>query len=74
MEQSGMLVQEIRPSDRQISNAPCRIVFEPWPFDGNEFTLRAAGSLVVARHYPSPQELLTAREPFVAEWVIEEGP
>lgn len=64
------LVREIRPSARQAPNEPCRIVFEPWPFEANDFTLQAAAYLVVARHYSSPQELLAAREPFVAEWRI----
>jgi hypothetical protein len=72
-ESEKTLVREIRPSARQLPNEPCRIVFEPWPFVASEFTLRAAAYLVVARHYSSPQELLAAREPFVAEWVIEEG-
>lgn len=69
----GILVREIRPSVRQAINEPCRIVFEPWPFEVKDFTLQAAGQLVVARHYSSSQELLAAREPFVAEWVIEDG-
>jgi hypothetical protein len=68
--QEGMLVREIRPSERQSANEPCRIVFDPWPFEVSEFTLQAAAYLVVAKYYASPQELLAAREPFVAEWVI----
>lgn len=71
LDNEGMLVREIRPGARQLPNEPCRIVFEPWPFESREFTLRAAAYLVIARHYSSPQELLAAREPFVAEWVIE---
>jgi hypothetical protein len=64
------LVSEIRPSMRQSPNQPCRIVFEPWPFDEKEFALQAAGHLVVAQAYSSPTELLAAREPFVAEWGV----
>lgn len=69
-----LLVGEIRPSTTQSPNVPSRIVFDPWPFETNEFTLQAAAYLVVARQYSSPEELLAAREPFVAEWVIGKGP
>jgi hypothetical protein len=66
----GTLVREIRPGQQSPANKPCRIVFEPWPFDEQEILVQAAASLVPARRYASSQDLLAARVPFVAEWVL----
>lgn len=65
-----ILVREIRPADQNPSGKPCRIVLDPWPFTEPEIPMQAAAHLVPVRHYASSRELLTARVPFVAEWVL----
>jgi hypothetical protein len=68
--QNWTLVREIRPSTQQTASVPCQIVLDPWPFVECEFAIQAAAHLVVARHYSSADELLAAREPFMAEWMF----
>jgi hypothetical protein len=61
----GILVHEIRPGREQGE-----IVFDPWPFREERFVLQAAGQVAPVRHYRDSAELLAARVPFVAEWVL----
>lgn len=70
-----VLVREIKPQFRSApaqlaASEPCRIVFEPWPFDEQEVTIEAAAHLVEVRKYSTAAELLAARTPFVARWTL----
>ena len=65
-----ILVREIRPASQNPSGQACRIVLDPWPYEEHEIFLQAAADLVPVRHYANSRELLTARVPFVAEWVL----
>ncbi len=64
------LVREIRPEFQLADGKPCRILFKPWPFDEPQILLKAAASLVPVRHYTSSPELMAARNPLTAEWVL----
>lgn len=72
-----VLVREIKPQFRRAqaqlaAGEPCRIVFEPWPFDEPQVDIQAAAHLVEVRKYATPVELLAARTPFVARWTLTE--
>lgn len=64
------LVREICPSSESSFGKPFRIVFDPWPFVERKILVNVAAHVVPARHYASSRELLAARVPFVAEWVL----
>jgi hypothetical protein len=65
-----LLVREIHPRFELAGGEQARIVFKPWPFDEPEIAITAAAHLVPVRKYETPSELLQARVPFTAEWLL----
>jgi hypothetical protein len=65
-----LLVREIHPHFELAGGEHSRIVFKPWPFNELEIAITAAAHLMPVRKYASPAELLSARVPFTAEWLL----
>jgi hypothetical protein len=68
-----LLVREIHPRFELTGGEQARIVFKPWPFSESEIAITAATHLVPVRKYETPSQLLQARVPFTAEWLLAEG-
>ena len=69
-----VLVREIKPHfDFDSRTSSGRVLFSPWPFSEPELCIQAAAHLVPAQRYATAEELMAAREPFMAKWVLAAG-